>query len=211
MQDKIKDLELVKKVFDKFGVRFFVVYGTCLGFYRDGAFLFNDDDIDLAVVDPVDHKTRKALGWALYDLGFQNQDIVFNVYGRMEPLELGYNGTEDSGIIVCQRNTKFTIFFFKKEICKTHGEEYVCVPKLGALKLIATPKEFYEKSGSIKIGKEKYNVPFPTDKYLEFSYKNWRDKTARDHSPTYNESHPEYQEFIKDLMKKNEAAIWKNK
>ena len=64
--DRVKDLETVREVFEKYGVEFLIVYGAVLGFHRDGDFLPGDDDIDLAVIQPVDHKTRKALGWALY-------------------------------------------------------------------------------------------------------------------------------------------------
>lgn len=187
---RVKDLETVKEVFDKYGVRFFVVYGALLGHYRDGDFIPHDDDIDLAVVDPIDLQTRKAIGWTLYDLGFETQPIAFNVFGRLEPAELAYNGDEESGIIVCQRNFKFTVFFFKPEYCDQHGEEYVCVPRLGAVKLISTPKKFFEKEGTVKINRQKYLCPSPIEDYLNFTYfNNWRDKTDRRHGLTYNEMH----------------------
>jgi len=50
--DKIsafKDLLLIKKLFKKYEIPFFLSYGTCLGAYRDGDFLPDDDDIDLVV------------------------------------------------------------------------------------------------------------------------------------------------------------------
>lgn len=188
----IKDLETIKAVFDRFGVRFFVVYGAVLGFYRDENFLPGDDDVDLAVVDLIDYPTRKAIGWTLYDLGFQPQEIAFNVFGRMEPAEIGYNGDHETGIIVCERNFKFTIFFFKEEECDQHGPEYVCVPKLGAMKLISTPKKFYGDYGTgvFKINRKKYNRPCPVEDYLAFTYfNNWKDKTDRRHGETYYEMH----------------------
>lgn len=191
MADALKDLELVKQVFDKHGVRFFLVYGALLGHYRDGDFLPGDDDVDLAVIDPIDIQTRKKIGWALYDLGFQPQNIGFNIQiGRMEPHWPGYEGYEDTGIIVCQRNFKFTIFFFKEEECAMHGTEYVCTPKLGAMKLISTPKKFYEKPGKIKIHKQTYLTPGPIEDYLSFTYfDNWKDKNDRRHGETYFEMH----------------------
>lgn len=204
---RIKDLEDVRAVFERYNVRFFVVYGATLGFHRDGDFLPGDDDIDLAVVDPIDLETRKALGWTLYDLGFGPQNISFNVFGRMEPSELGYNGDGETGIIVCQRNFKFTIFFFKEEQCDQHGREYVCTPKLGAMKLIASPMKFYEKPDIIKINKKKYLVPGPVEDYLAFSYfNNWKDKTDRRHSLTYNEAHA-VESITKDEA--NSVQIWK--
>lgn len=200
----INDLETINAVFDRYGVRFFLVYGALLGFYRDGDFLPGDDDIDLAVVDPIDLETRKKIGWALYDLGFGPQNIAFNVFGRMEPAEIGYNGDHETGIIVCERNFKFTIFFFKPEECAQHGPELVCTPKLGAVKLIASPRRFYPHTAvvdghlvtkpggmdTIKINKKIYPVPTPVEEYLAFTYfDNWKDKTDRRHGHTYNEMH----------------------
>ena len=185
MSDRVKDLEQIKQVFDKYGVRFLVVYGAVLGFHRDGDFLPGDDDIDLAVIDPIDLETRKKIGWALYDLGFGPQNIAFNVFGRMEPSEIGYNGDHVTGIIVCERNFKFTIFFFSPEWCDQHEQELVCTPKLGAMRLIASPTRFYEKLDSIKINKKKYLVPGPVEEYLAFTYfDNWKDKTDRRHGHT---------------------------
>lgn len=188
--DRIKDLETIRQVFEKYKVPFFVVYGAALGFYRDKDFLPDDDDIDLAVIEKIDLKTRKEIGWALDDLGFKPQPISFNVFGRWEQAESGYNGDEYSGIIVCERGFKFTIFFFEKEMCNTHGMEYVCIPRLGANKLISTPCKFYEKVYQLKIGDKKYKAPYPIEEYLDYSYfNNWKDKTDRRHSPTYPENH----------------------
>lgn len=190
MENIIKDLEDIKAVFDKYDVPFLIVYGALLGFYRDGNFLPGDDDIDLAVLEEVDLKTRKAIGWTLYDLGFRPQQIAFNVFGRMEPAEIGYNGDGETGIIVCERNFKFTIFFFKEEMCSQHGLEYVCTPKLGSVKLIASPARFYDKLDNIRINKKKYLTPAPIEDYLAFTYfDNWKDKTDRRHGYTYPEMH----------------------
>lgn len=201
VNDKIKDLEDIKLVFDKFNVPFYVCYGALLGMYRDGKLIEHDDDMDLVVTEQIDLKTRKDIGWALYDLGFQPQDIAFNVFGRMEPSSIGYNGDENTGIIVCKRNFNFTIFFMAKpEFCRQHNEaEFVCVPMLGAMRLIATPEKFFEKSDTIKIGGKKYLTPYPIEKYLEHCYKDWKDKTGRDHSPTFVEYH------ARDSITKEEA------
>ena len=208
--DRVKDLETVVSVFEKYGVRAILVYGALLGFMRDGDFIEHDDDIDLAIIDEIDLKTRKAIGWTLYDLGFMPQNILFNVFGRMEPSEIGYNGDEKTGIIVCKRNFPFSIFFFKTDFCHKHKmNEYLCVPKLGAVNLISTPYAFYKELDTIKINGKKYLTPYPKEKYLDFSYKNWRDRDGRDHSPTYLTSHPEYQEIM-DITNKNEVVIYKD-
>lgn len=214
-ESRIKDLETIREVFEKYKVPFFVVYGVALGFHRDGSFLPGDDDIDLAVIEPIDLKTRKAIGWDLWYLGFQPQQITFNVPNassqgfQMEPSEIGYNGDHETGIIVCERNFKFTIFFFKEEQCDMHGEEYVCTPKLGAMKLISTPTRFYKKSETIKINKKKYQVPSPIEEYLDFTYfNNWKDKTDRRHGETYLEMHEKGASL--DLEGKNQVTTYEN-
>lgn len=208
---RIKDLEDIKKIFDKFGVRFLVVYGALLGFYRDRDFLPGDDDIDIAVIDDISWEKRKAIGWSLFDLGFTPQPISFNVPNesgyRMEPGEIGYNGDDKTGIIVCERNFKFTIFFFREEDCPQHGKEMVCTPKLGARKLIASPSKFYQKTDTIKIGKTKYLTPSPIKDYLAFTYfNNWQDKTDRRHGHTYIEMHAG---DSLNIDGNNEATIYK--
>lgn len=184
------DIKTIKDTFDKFGVRLILSYGLLLGQYRDGKPLPGDEDVDFTVIDEIDFKTRKAIGWMLFDLGFRVQPISVNVFGRMEPIQEGYDGDGETGIIVCERNFKFTIFFFKKEVCPTHGMEYVCIPKLGSVKLISIPVKFYHRLDSIKIGKIKLLTPSPIEDYLSFVYfNNWKDKKDRRHGETYDLMH----------------------
>jgi hypothetical protein len=202
----INNLRLVKKVFDKFEVKFRLAYGTALGAYRDKEFLPEDNDIDLVITDKVDYKTKKDIGWMLYDLGFRPADVAFNVFGRFEPVEIGYNGDENTGIIVCEKDhIEFSIFFFYEENCDKHGKEYVCIPKLGALKLISTPTKFYEKEDKIIFYKEEFLLPSPIEKYLAFTYRDWKNPLARDHGLTYFEMHPEHTEVLKKIWDKNQV------
>ena len=203
---KFKDLLDVKKVLDQHKVPFFLAYGTCLGAYRDKDFLPDDKDIDLVIIKPIDLKTRKDIGWALFNLGFNPVGLFFNVFGRMEQAEARYNGTEKTGIIICERNIEFSIFFFYKEMCDRHGEEYVCIPKLGAVKLMAIPTRFYKKPQTIKFHKTKFLIPNPIKEYLSFIYfNNWKDKTDRRHAQTYYEMHPEHTDDLKNVMDKDKV------
>jgi len=81
----------------------------------------------------------------------------------------------------------------------------VCIPKLGALRLIATPCKFYKKLGKIKVGNVELYTPYPIEDYLEFSYEDWRDPTKRDHSPTYYELHLKDGKYVE-----NEAVIFRS-
>jgi len=201
------DLKTIKQVFDKFEVPFFLAYGTALGAYRDGEFLPGDDDIDLGVIEPISGATRMKIGRMLFDLGFIQQQILFNIDGTMLPPAPGYNGTEETGIIVCERNVKITLFFFKEEECETHGTEKVCVPMVGAFKLISSPAKFYKKLNKIKFKKMEFLIPAPTEDYLAFTYNDWKNPNDREHGKCYHEMHPEYMTHMTDVLDKNEAII----
>jgi len=202
-----EDLLLVKKVFDQNQTPFFLAYGTLLGAVREGDFIAHDDDIDLGVIEPIDLKTRKKIGWTLYDLGFDGQEIMFRVFNRMEPAELGYNGDGETGIIVAKRNVKMTIFFFKETTCDLHGEEMVCIPKLGAPPLISYPAKFTRKLEIINFKGEKFLVPSPPEDYLSWVYEDWKDPLGRDHGALYPETHSGA--MMKDVLDQKRVILKK--
>lgn len=188
--NRLRDMEEIQAVFKSFNVRLILAYGALLGHYRDKNFLPGDDDVDFVVIDKIDLKTRKEIGWMLLDLGYNPQPVAFNVFGRFEQSEPGYNGDQDSGIIVCDKNFKVTIFFFRLEECPMHGFEYVCIPRLGAMKLISSPAKFYTTLSEIKIGKKKYLTPSPIEDYLADTYfNNWQDRDDRRHGLLYDKQH----------------------
>lgn len=59
----------VKKVFDKYDIKFCLSHGTMLGVYRDGDCIAWDDDIDIALFTSDKHKFSKATE-ELRELGF---------------------------------------------------------------------------------------------------------------------------------------------
>lgn len=186
-----KDLEEIQQVFNKYGVRLFLTYGALLGIYREGNFIPHDDDIDLSIIDPIDFETRKKIGHTLQDIGYEVQPIFFNVCGRMEPAEDGYNGDGESGIIVCQKRIRTTLFFFKKEDCPIHGKDYTCWPKYGSGRLIFTPARFFDDPKTIKFKGKEYFTPSPVEEYLEFMYgKDWKKPIKGKHAPQWMEAHP---------------------
>jgi hypothetical protein len=207
----INDCKDVLKVFDAHKVPIFLAYGAVLGSQREKDFIKWDDDVDLVVTAKIDYKTRKSIGWMLHDLGFQPQPILFKVFGRMELSEIGYNGSEDSGIIVCERKFKFSIFFFKEENCPQHGREMVCYPKYGSNALISSPARFYDKPAFVKLRGVKFMVPSPIKEYLEFTYGDWKNPLAKRHAYQYFEEHGKDKPSM-DISDKNEAVIYnKNK
>lgn len=186
----MKDLKDVMSVFNKYNVRAFLSYGAVLGAVRDGDFIPWDDDIDIDVIDKIDIQTRKAIGGTLADLGFKFQPISFNVFGRMELTAVNdnvgcaYDGDGDTGIIVCQRNFKFSIFFYKEE-----DDEYVCIPKINSLKLISNLKKFYNKPEYVKLHREKFLTPGPLKEYLTYMYGDWKTPIRDKHAPQYPDRH----------------------
>lgn len=187
----MKDLNDVMAVFKHYGVNAYLAYGAVLGAVREKDFIKWDDDIDIDVIDEIDFETRKNIGNTLANLGFRAQPICFNVFGHMEMTAMGpenqcrYDGTDKTGIIVCERNFKFSIFFYQKE-----GNEYVCTPKSGAYKLISNLCRFYDKPGEVKLHGKKFKTPGPVKEYLEYMYGDWKTpKRDNSHAPQYRDRH----------------------
>ncbi len=190
----MKDIKDILAVFKRYNTHLFLSYGAVLGSVRDKDFIKWDDDVDFDVIQPIDYETRKAIGWALIDLGFRPQPIAFNVFGRMEPGEIGYNGDGETGIIVCERNFKFSIFFYKEEPTENNdGDvvyEMVCTPKIGAVKLISCLSKFYQKPDTVKLHGVKFTTPGPIKEYLEYVYgKDWKKPIKDYHAPQYKQRH----------------------
>lgn len=188
----MKDLKDVMAVFAKHKVRAFFSYGALLGAVREKDFIKWDDDIDLDVIDTCSFETRKKIGHDLAFLGFKVQPIMFNVFGVMEMTAMtgdggcAYDGDGETGIIVCERNFHFSIFFSKVE-----GDEYVCTPKVGSGKLISVPTHFFEKPGTVKMHGEVLICPAPIKEYLEYVYgKDWKTPIRENkHAPQFQERH----------------------
>lgn len=188
---KLKDLKDVMAVFEKFNVKAFLSYGAVLGAVRDKNFIEWDDDIDIDVIDRIDLPTRKKIGSTLASLGFQTQPICFNVFGTMEMVVsapyggCAYDGDDETGIIVCERNFKFSIFFYKQE-----ADEFVCTPKRGGMRLISNLTKFYERPDTVKLHGEKFYCPGPVKDYLTYMYGDWKTpKKENAHAPQWNARH----------------------
>jgi len=181
-----KDLIDVKRVLDSLGVQFFLGYGVVLGIIREKDFIPFDDDIDIIITQPITYKKRKEIGYLLFDIGFHGwDDVVWNVYGRYEKAEGGYNGTEKTGIIPCKRNVPISIMFYFD-----NGDEWLCIPKRGGIPVLAVPKKFLEKGRWVKFKGEKFLIPDPTIEYLEFLYgKDWKIPKEGEHAKQYWQIH----------------------
>lgn len=180
-----KDLLDIKRVLDSLGVQFFLGYGVVLGIIREKDFIDFDDDIDIIITQNLTFKKRKEIGYLLQDIGFVGwDDVMWNVYGRFEKAEWGYNGTETTGIIPCKRNISVSIMFYYDT-----GEEWLCIPKRGGIPVLAVPKKFLEKGRWVKFKGEKFLIPDPTIEYLEFLYGDWKTPRPGEHAKQYWQIH----------------------
>jgi cytidyltransferase-like protein len=197
-----KDLLDVKRAFDKHNIPLVLIYGTCLGAYRDGDFLPDDHDIDLGVVEPITYRQRKEISWLLDDLGFISQDnMIFNVYGKFEKPDYGYNGDEKTGLLYLKRNVPLSILFFQKR-----GSEMLCRPKIKALPIMMSPSRFYEDMKELKFKGQKFLIPTPVEEYLAFTYfNNWKDKTDRRGALIFTEMYPDR---IEEEMNIDERKVY---
>jgi len=187
-----KDLIDIKQVLDSKGIQFFIAYGACLGIIREKDFIDYDDDIDIVITQKLTYKQKKEIGWLLHDIGFIVDDnICWNVYGRFEANEGGYNGTEKTGIIASKRNISVSIMFFYD-----NGEEWMCIPKRGGIPVLVIPYRFLKEGEWVKFKGEKFLVPSPVKEYLEWTYGDWK-TPSREHAKQYWEG-----KDVKKLAKK---------
>ena len=59
--ERIELLSVVKEILEEAGIEFFIEGGTLLGAYRNGQFIYHDNDIDIGCVDKEFAKVEKAL------------------------------------------------------------------------------------------------------------------------------------------------------
>lgn len=150
------DLLDVKTVLDKYNTEFFLLGGTALGAYRDKDFIEGDDDIDLGTFDA---SHREEIKKDLEELGFEiavcyNKDTKEYIPSKM---------------ILATRRTQTDIFFFEDD-----GDKYVA-HRDG----LSRPWTFLYKGWELEDIEFKgmtFKVLSPIEKYLEWTYKNWKKK-----------------------------------
>lgn len=153
--DKIRalaDLRLIKKILGKLNVKFFLMYGTLLGVYRDKDFIEHDTDIDIGILG-TDNIDRVRI-----ELENNNFRIVKN-----SPRHIHFH--VERGVIT-------DIHFYRDT-----GKNYQCFIKEGK-PYLWFPKRFGTLK-SIKVFGDKYYIPTPTEELLKWLYGDWKNKNNR--------------------------------
>ena len=156
-----EDLRVIKKIFKKKRIQFFLIYGTCLGAIREGDFVEHDDDIDLGVIERTFFEKRKEICKELRSEGF-------NI--------IRYERYDGCSRIICKRKVETSIHWFQKE-----GENFVWRDKKGNLEL-QIPAELLGKFKEVNLGEERFLVPDPPEIYLERTYSDWKTPQKRAHT-----------------------------
>lgn len=154
MDRALGDAALVafKDVADALDLDWCVFAGTCLGLYRDGKFLPDDNDLDVAVKATDEQLER--LWDELYIAGFklgrwcENRDGTQNRHVYFHP---DVSHPDEGGILV--------------DVFYTFTED---------------EQNFLNNYGQVTYQGRDYLTPYPVQAYLQLAYGEWWDKSRRD-------------------------------
>lgn len=137
-------LTIFRRVVDSFDVKYWLTYGTALGFYRDGDFIPWDDDIDTHV----DGHRMIEVGVEEIRQRFIHEGVVARAKER--------------GL-----NSKMSLFYLgvKLQLQGVYEEGGMMHAKL-----FQYPADFYNNAELFEYRGVKYPLPGPRDDYLTFCY-----------------------------------------
>ena len=150
VDDATEALFKFKNCLENFELQFWLVYGTALGFYRDGDFILWDDDVDTHVLSsefvPIFYDVRDFL--------IENDFVVRAVH-------------RDLG-------SKMSLFYKGVKLQIQGIYDYEKDPTMVQTKLFKYPKRFYENHETFNYKGEVFKLPGPKNEYLTFCYdENW--------------------------------------
>lgn len=156
IKNAFNTLLLVKEVFEKHGLVFWLSHGTLLGAIRDNSPIPWDDDIDCSMnfnqrhlVDPALEELRKI---GFYIPPSDRNKIIDNENAPYYDLHLIFNGSK---VEIWFFEDKGDFWIYDEERCK---------------KDLAHPAKFYTKLGKTNFMGTEFNTPNYVEEYLEMMY-----------------------------------------
>lgn len=145
-----ENLLLFKKIAEEVDLKFFLIYGTLLGFIRDNDFIDYDTDTDIGIFENDREKLEKIVPKLLsngfeiirnYKSPFDDKDDLVTFMRKDEYIDVGIFNLR-GGMYIYQNNK--------------------------------IPKKFLEKLDIIKIFDTNFYIPYYYEKSLNYCYGNWR-------------------------------------
>ena len=158
--ERWKILLEMKEILDSLSIPFFLTCGTALGAIREpDGFVEEDNDVDLGILE--DYENRIP-------------EIKEEAEKRGWIVEIWYDS--------CLKGKGKIISFFKDEhecvdigvYYKSNDKYWHCI-NFGQCEKEFFPSSFFEKMEKVKIREVEFNIPSPSEKYVEYLYGgDWR-------------------------------------
>jgi hypothetical protein len=152
-----KNLLTVKKVFDKYGLRFWLSHGTLLGVYRDNQFILHDDDADISM----DFSQRELANEAVKEL---REQYGFYVPNADPTKPIGNENAPYYDLHMILEGSKTEAWFFEKKGNYWIYDEPRCKNDL------KHPAKYYDTLGTIMFRGVEFNCPNHVEEYLTMMY-----------------------------------------
>ena len=152
-----ENLLMLKQAFDKYGLGFWLVFGTALGAYRDGGFIPYDLDTDVAIF----HNDIDKL-FDITDLLIEKELMPLRTFSMPD---IGFKDSKDiiSGISYGKGGEYIDVYFFKKV-----DDKYRCL-------LYWAELHQFDKLDMIGFLNKIFRVPSDTENYFVGRYgKDWK-------------------------------------
>ena len=164
-ENGIEYLKLLHNIFSELNITFWLIYGTCLGVYRDGALIPWDTDIDIGIW-PQDN----------YELLVESLEKNFI---KPECLFMDVKGVSTLWIIKVgdyhRTNNSIDPYLDITPFYEGNGSYWFLRGiKDGNVVGLRYPKIFFDSFEQIEFKGLTFNVPANTNEYLAYLYNDWR-------------------------------------
>lgn len=196
-------LEKFDDICKKHKMKYYVDWGTLLGWHRDQDFLPNDGDLDVTI--PIQYVTPEFLkeikeAFLVNVIGCNCDTKIFTLIdgaeeiGAVHGLQCYLPKTETSK---SKRKVKGRSFFIDLWFAYPFRGDYFVMWGNHPFKI---PGKYLEKLSDVKIGSRTYKAPAPIDDYLSWLYiGTWKTPIKKFGWSQYEEKKDEY--FLEDIDK----------